>query len=259
LYTDRRKGKLKIILKHVKIPEVQGSTKVAQMSERKAIPLNLKLRLFSDSSGYCQKPDCLKALFPVEMGGDKHIGEMAHVIPHGRSGPRHEERPSKFDPDAFENLILLCPTCHTIVDKAPEAYPQSLMLEWKRNHLNSLAQSQGIKTYKSRTEVRSSILIRLQENKAIWEAYAPVDGSMYNCDPESMEALTWVRRMKSVILPNLYRIQSIIDANIDYTNPDEQKVIANYREHVRGLTERHICGIAGSAVRFPPEMENLFQ
>ena len=63
-------------------------------------------------------------IFPAEMGGDKHIAEMAHVIPHGKNGPRNEERPEEeFDPDSFDNLILLCPMCHTIIDKDPAPYP----------------------------------------------------------------------------------------------------------------------------------------
>ncbi|TIM13105.1 MAG: HNH endonuclease, partial [Mesorhizobium sp.] len=60
------------------------------MAERKAIAAATRLRLFSDSAGHCQKPDCLDPLFPVELGGDKHIAEMAHVIPHGEAGPRRQ-------------------------------------------------------------------------------------------------------------------------------------------------------------------------
>jgi len=79
------------------------------MASRKAISTEIKLRLFSDSAGFCQNPDCLQPLYPAEMGGDKHIAEMAHVIPHGEKGPRHEERPvEEFEADSFENLILLC-------------------------------------------------------------------------------------------------------------------------------------------------------
>lgn len=51
------------------------------MAARKAIPAVTKLRLFSEAAGRCQRPACLRPLFPAEMGGDKHIAEMAHVIP----------------------------------------------------------------------------------------------------------------------------------------------------------------------------------
>ena len=54
------------------------------MSNRKKIPDNLKFRLFASAAGFCQNPACHEALFPQIMGGDKHIAEMAHVIPHGK-------------------------------------------------------------------------------------------------------------------------------------------------------------------------------
>jgi len=38
----------------------------------------------------------------------------------------------------------------------------------------------------------------------------------------------------------------------------ERQTFARYQEHVRGLSERHICGIAGSAIRYPAEMDEIF-
>lgn len=54
------------------------------MTARKALSKETKLRLFSEAAGYCQRPECLRPLFPEEMGGDKHIAEMAYDIPKGR-------------------------------------------------------------------------------------------------------------------------------------------------------------------------------
>lgn len=138
------------------------------MVERRAIPASTRLRLFSEASGHCQKPDCLDALFPIELGGDKHIGEMAHVIPHGEAGPRHKDRPrGDFDPDTFENLILLCPTCHTKIDKDPDGFPRNILLDWKQKHLANLAARQGIRSYENCTEVRAAVAGAMAENKAI--------------------------------------------------------------------------------------------
>jgi hypothetical protein len=204
-------------------------------------------------------PDCLDALFPVEMGGDKHIAEMAHVIPHGNAGPRHEDRPAEpFEPDSFDNLILLCPTCHTKIDKDPDAYPRSVLLDWKHNHLANLALKQGIKAYDGRGQVRAAVIRIMAENKAIWERYAPEDGSQFEYDPESEASQAWSQRMRSVILPNHYRVQAIIQANLTLANDDERRAFAEYQEHVRGLSERHVCGVAGRAIRFPKAMEGIF-
>lgn len=193
------------------------------------------------------------------MGGDKHIAEMAHVIPHGDAGPRNEDRPAgDFDANSFENLILLCPTCHTKIDKDPEAYPRNTLLDWKQNHLANLALKQGIRAYDDRGQVREAVAQILAENRAIWRRYAPVDGSDFDYDPESEAARAWSQRMRSVILPNHYRVQAIIKANLGLATGKERRNFAEYLEHVRGLSERHVCGVAGRAIRFPIPMESIF-
>ncbi|WP_428680354.1 HNH endonuclease [Sphingopyxis sp.] len=229
------------------------------MAERKAIPAATRLHLFAAASGHCQRPECLDALFPVELGGDKHIAEMAHVIPHGDAGPRYADRPEgDFDADSFDNLLLLCPTCHTMVDKDPDAYPRQLLLDWKQAHLGNLALKQGIKAYDERGQVREAVAAVLAENSAIWERYAPVDGAEFEYDPEAEAAKAWVQRVRSVILPNHYRMQAIIEANLGLASDEERRTFAEYQEHVRGLSERHVCGVAGRASRFPPAMEGIF-
>lgn len=229
------------------------------MAERKAIPAETRLRLFSGASGHCQKPDCLEPLFPVELGGDKHIAEMAHVIPHGNAGPRHEDRPDgEFDADAFGNLILLCPTCHTKIDKDPDSFPRSILLDWKETHLANLAAKQGIRAYDDRGDARAAVEAVMAENKAIWDRFAPEHGSEFQYDPESEAARAWSQRMRSVILPNHYRAQAIIKANLALATEDERRTFAEYQEHLRGLSERHLCGVSGRAIRFPEAMEGLF-
>ncbi|WP_338893831.1 HNH endonuclease signature motif containing protein [Sinorhizobium meliloti] len=229
------------------------------MADRKHIPGETKLRLFSAAAGHCQHPDCLQPLFPAEMGGDKHIAEMAHVIPHGQQGPRHEERPAgEFEADSFENLILLCPTCHTIIDKDPAAYSRNTLLGWKENHLATLALRQGILAYDERGQARNAVAAAMNENKAVWKEFAPSDGSSFEYDPESELAKTWSQRMRSVILPNHFRIQAIIKANLHHATESDREAFARYQEHVRGLSERHLCGVTGSAIRYPAEMDGIF-
>lgn len=229
------------------------------MTARKALSKETKLRLFSEAAGYCQRPECLRPLFPEEMGGDKHIAEMAHIIPHGETGPRHEDRPAAdFEADTFDNLILLCPACHTMIDKSPYEFSRETLLGWKSHHLVTLTQSQGIRSYDSRAEVRSVLSAAMADNKAIWKEFAPEDGARFVYDPESEVAKTWSQRIRGVIIPNLYRIQGIIDANHHLLTDAEQQVFALFREHVRGLSERHVCGISGRAIRYPAQMDDIF-
>src|ERR1019366_7390554 len=44
---------------------------------------------------------------------------------------------------AFDNLILLCSACHTIIDKAEHDFPDQLLASWKRDHEERLAKIFG--------------------------------------------------------------------------------------------------------------------
>jgi hypothetical protein len=188
-----------------------------------------------------------------------HIAEMAHVIPHGDAGPRYGDRPAgNFDPDAFDNLILLCPSCHTKIDKDPDSFPRNILLDWKETHFANLEAKQGIRAYDDRAEAKAAIAGIMAENKAIFDRFAPEYGTDFEYDPESGAAQAWSQRIRSVILPNHYRTQAIIGANLGLATDKELETFAAYQEHVRGLSERHLCGVAGRAIRFPEGMETIF-
>lgn len=61
------------------------------------------------------------------------IGEEAHIRSGRPTGPRHS--PSYVDVDSYENLVLLCPTHHTLVDKdGGKDYSVQQLEEIKREH-----------------------------------------------------------------------------------------------------------------------------
>ena len=39
-----------------------------------------------------------------------------------------------FDRDSYTNHILLCSTCHTVIDKTPADHPPQVLREWKQRH-----------------------------------------------------------------------------------------------------------------------------
>ncbi len=230
------------------------------MAQRKSIAKETQLRLFSEAAAHCQRPECLQPIFPPEMGGDRHIAEMAHVIPHGENGPRHEERPAgDFDVDSFDNLILLCPSCHTIIDKDPSSYSRSTLLGWKSGHLAALASRQGICAYDRRDQARDAVTAAMMDNYAVWKELAPSEGSEFEYDPESESTQRWTRRMRSTIIPNSFRILGVISSNRHHLTTSEKHSFAIYQEHVRGLVERHICGNPGGGIRFPDEINRIFE
>ena len=89
--------------------------------------MQTRLRLFADSAGRCQKPDCLLPLFVDSPSATVHFAEAAHIVAASDSGPRGDQAVTVEERAAFDNLILLCSNCHAIVDKVEPDYPTELL------------------------------------------------------------------------------------------------------------------------------------
>ena len=62
------------------------------------------------------------------------FGEQAHIIAEEENGPRGKSPLTLDQRNSYPNLILLCPTHHTIIDKAPDEYPVEILHELKSQH-----------------------------------------------------------------------------------------------------------------------------
>jgi hypothetical protein len=217
-----------------------------------------KLRLFADSAGYCQNPACNQPLFLDAGEKNIHIGEMAHVFAAADDGPRANATLTKAERGRFENLILLCPKCHTIIDKAPEVYPDAIILGWKQRHSERIAELFGVVEYPTREKARGAIDPLMAENRLVFEKYGPDND--YRYDPESSLARTWRTKMLSTILPNNRRIARILDANRRHMADGEKLTMARFQQHISDLEARHVLDdpVAG-AERFPAGMERIFK
>ena len=69
---------------------------------------------------------------------NKLIGEISHIRGHKPDSARYDENMSESERESPENLILLCPTCHTRIDKLPEKYTAEHLLDMRDRHLNKL-------------------------------------------------------------------------------------------------------------------------
>ena len=215
-----------------------------------------KLRLFADSAGFCQKPDCKRTLF-VDAGSTiVHIAEMAHVFAASDRGPRANSSLPDQDLSAYENLILLCPSCHTIVDKAPNEYPDTLMVEWKRRHIELIAENFGAVRYSSRRAAREAIEPLLSTNLSIFVEYGP--NSEYRYNPESELANVWQRKVLSQIIPNNRKMLAILERNRCHLRDKEIAIVDQFKQHVDDLEERHVGdGEASVGRRFPSGMSAI--
>lgn len=62
------------------------------------------------------------------------IGEHAHIVAEQEKSPRGESILSQEERDSYHNLILLCPTCHTLIDKNEEDFPPERLYIMKSEH-----------------------------------------------------------------------------------------------------------------------------
>lgn len=214
-------------------------------------------RLFAASAGYCQNPGCERELFVDADGKSVHIAEMAHVFAASDHGPRGTGSLSKAERGSFENLVLLCANCHTIVDKAPDAFPDDLIISWKLDHAAKLQSLFGVVEFESRTAARTFIEPILSQNRAIFDQYGPHIEAAEN--PESGAAERWKRKMLTRILPNNSRLLAILDANRKLLHSDEQGTLELFRQHTDDLHAFHIENLKMDGSRFPAAMASMLE
>lgn len=223
-------------------------------SRGKATPdQNTQRRLFAASAGHCQNPGCLRQLF-IDTGSKTiHVAELAHVFAAMDDGPRANETLTEAERGLFENIILLCSSCHTMVDKAEEDFPAEVLTQWKADHARKIAKVFGAAHYASRVEVRAAIEPLFAENGAIHGALNPdLD---YKTNPEAEEALKWQRAMRDRIIPNNRRILAILDENRDHLVAGETDLVEAFRLHVYDQEIRHLTDVApGAQARYPAGM-----
>lgn len=214
-------------------------------------------KLFAASAGYCQNPKCSRELFIDYPEKRIHIAEMAHVFAANDDGPRANLALSKEERGAFENLILLCSLCHTIVDKAPKVYPDYVILGWKRTHAEKLHSLFGVTSFEKRCDARAAIEGQLRENRQIFADYGPHIEDAKN--PESGAAERWKRKILQKIIPNNRRVLAQLDANKRLLNDRELVTLEKFRQHIDDLEARHIEGYQEGASRFPGAMPDILR
>ncbi len=93
-------------------------------------------RLDTLSGNQCAAPDCTRSL--IAKDGETIISKICHIEAANKKGPRFNSNMTDDERRHFNNLILLCDECHSIIDNMEneEKYSVSLLKEWKKNHEN---------------------------------------------------------------------------------------------------------------------------
>lgn len=211
-------------------------------------------KLWGLAAGKCSFPSCGVDCIPfLNAENPTIIGEMAHIIAKKPNGPRGVSTGGE---DTYENLILLCPTHHTTIDKAPEGiYSVELLKEWKEQHEKKVNNFMHTIRYSNMLEVAKSIKRILLKNHKVWQEFGPEsDRAMEN--PLSNISSYWEFIKLSVIVPNNKKVISIIEAHEDLFEIDEYEICIDFIVHAE-LFEKSCYTIIENTKRFPQEFSEV--
>jgi len=106
--------------------------------------------------------------------------------------------------------VTLCPTHHTLIDKAPAQFPPSLLREWKAQHESRIATTLNAPSFANKNELYLFIQKRLAENRLIHQNVGP-DSALAQDNPLTSAVDLWIFRKLAMVIPNN---RKIIDAFI---------------------------------------------
>lgn len=165
---------------------------------RKSIAIDVERKLYAESMGRCMNPECQAELFRKK--GD--VIEKAHITPYCKTAS-----------NVYENLVVLCPTCHTDFDKN-DAFPPEKVKQWKKIRKEELEKLFS-KKYASFNDLQRQVVPILYENKSIYENY-------YINDQKEL----W-NKFEGRILANNNKLKILLGYNLDLIQSHRNKYYSN--------------------------------
>lgn len=195
----------------------------------------VRRKLYAESMGRCMNPNCQRELF--RKNGD--IIEKAHIDPYCETAD-----------NTFENLVLLCPSCHTDFDKNHAFTPEEV-LRWKKIRREELERMFS-KKYATFEDLRKEVVPLLIENKTIYENY-------YLKDNRKL----W-DKFEATILANNRKLKVLFSANLDLIQRHKEKAYSNlvyiqkFIAHVDEFEVTRFDEEKSREILFPPEINSMF-
>ena len=180
-------------------------------------------------------PSCRRELF--RKNGD--VIEKAHIDPYCETAD-----------NSFENLVLLCPTCHTDFDKN-HAFPPEEVLRWKKARKEELERVLD-KKFATFEELKHEVAPLLLENKTIFENYY-LKGHRELWDKFEGKILANNRKLKTLLTANLNLIQRHRDESLS-----NLAYVHSFIAHVDEFEATRLNEEKSREIFFPPEINSMF-
>lgn len=212
--------------------------------------------LWSAAGGRCAFPDCWERLCNFEAVGlaPYTLGEMAHICGEKPGANRHDPNQTDTERDDYQNLILLCPTHHTLIDRAEnkEIYTVGMLRAMKIAHEVRITERLDKDESLTELTLARNILPLLEENRQSWVHCGP-SSNLARTEPNNDAAYAvWVSERLSVIVPNNRTIARLLLKHRGLFHANGQAIIAQFLMHTRSYEQWVEDIIPYSAVkRFP--------
>lgn len=225
-------------------------------------PKTLKV-LWSLAAGRCSFPGCgMKLCLPNDGGGQYVIGEMAHICGERLGACRHDPNQTPSQRDGYENLILLCPNHHTMIDECEndKKYSVDVLLKWKRAHEADVEMRWEQNILDSKYEIAKKIAFMLSENREVWRFYGPTSDLARKNPNDDVAYAIWRSERLSTIVPNNRALVSILEKHREKFDVRDRHAIAEFLVHARSYERWVSDEISYNAVvRFPCEFSEMIE
>ncbi|WP_242392119.1 SAVED domain-containing protein [Anaeromyxobacter oryzisoli] len=126
-------------------PKHPGSPSSPVTPVGRKIKESTRIVLAVAAGGRCEFRGCNQFLFehPLTLKAGNY-SENAHIVAFSQEGPRGESSARPRDINALSNLMLLCKTDHTHIDKNPSDFPVDALKSYKAEHENRIRHVTGL-------------------------------------------------------------------------------------------------------------------
>jgi hypothetical protein len=187
---------------------------------------------------------------------------MAHIRGDKPGSNRHDPDQTDVERDDYQNLILLCPTHHALIDrKENEAvYSVEILHEMKAVHEARVLERLNKEDSPTKIELARLILPLLEESRQSWAQFGPTS-DLARTQPHNEAAhAVWISERLSVIVPNNRKIAAFLNGHKALFGVGEQRAVASFLVHVRSYEQWVDDVIVYAAVkRFPAEFDELIR
>lgn len=187
---------------------------------KKSIPVTIAKMLYANSAGHCSI--CrIDLVLETEKDGLKQIGEMAHIAGENEGSARYDVTMTDEQRYAYDNLLLLCPTCHSTIDNAPDSYPVAKLKEYKQKH-ESYIKSQLFQCAQNTSFAELDVLLSY-----IASNDTNVSGDLTLISPKEKIHLNALENVSSYIDMGLLKSATVADYINRHPDPRFSKSIMN--------------------------------